>query len=74
MVGIYTRINTEVTTEYEGFAQGFDGLCLYNPNFPNYDHCGKFIYEILQVLEIDDWKDLIGKAIGHFIKDNWNNI
>lgn len=74
--------------EYGGSSQGFGGYLLYAPkgweahNQPG-NHCGHFIYRVLEIAGVDDIAKLPGKAIrvkadhcgvsaiGHIINDDW---
>lgn len=70
-----------------GFYQAFGGWSLYLP--PSYTYhdinsfAGHFIYRVLEIAEVENWNDLVGKAIrvysdwnkihaiGHIIDDDW---
>lgn len=69
--------------EYDGGGQGFGGYCVYNPNFPDQDITGRFIWRCLEVVGVYEWSELRGRpirvdvrggivrGIGHFLKDEW---
>ena len=68
--------------DYGGSGQGFGGYCLYNPNFDG-DSSGKWLWRIMETLEVYEWGEVVGKtirvkadhgkvhAIGHILKDQW---
>jgi len=73
--------------DYGGSGQGFGGYVLYLPK--SFGHhklesvAGHYIFRIMEVAGVTEWKDIIGKtirvrgnnggivAIGHIIKDDW---
>ena len=69
----------------ESGGQGFGGYCLYNPNFPDKDYTGFWIYRCCESVGAETWEALVGKpcrvkkesylsdinAIGHFLEDKW---
>lgn len=72
----------------EGGTQGFGGYALYSSNFKpvGIRACGFYIWRLLEVVEVSNWKDLKGKnvrvlkddndmviAIGHITRDKWFN-
>ncbi len=72
----------------EGGTQGFGGHALYSSNFKpvGIRACGFYIWRVLEVVGVDDWKDLKGKnvrvlindndmavSIGHITHDRWFN-
>lgn len=79
-----------LTLNYGGSGQGFGGYALYLPK--SFKHAvnqintaGHFIYRCLEIAEVTEWGDLVGKtvrvkasqgkveAIGHILKDDWFN-
>ena len=68
--------------DYGGIQQGFGGWVTYCPK-QNYDAAGFYIMRIMEVVGVDDWKDLEGKTIrvncsrtkvkkiGHIVKNDW---
>lgn len=76
-------LSSYLTLDYGGSGQGFGGYCLYNPTYKNDDITGFWIWRIMEVVGVDEWKDLVGKnirvigdyshieAIGNIIKDEW---
>lgn len=76
-----------LTLDYGGLCQGFGGYALYLPK--NFSHhtlnsvAGHFIWRVMEVASVTEWKDLPGKtirvksehskvhAIGHIVKDDW---
>jgi hypothetical protein len=75
--------------DYGGIGQGFGGYALYLPKSFKYhsrmSNAGHFIWRVLEVAGVTDWKDLVGKTIrvksshcgiseiGHIVKDDWFN-
>lgn len=71
--------------DYGGESQGFGGYGLQSNSWPNDtpNRAGMFIRRTLEVVGVDNWKNLPGKtirvkadhtkvhSIGHIIKDNW---
>lgn len=73
--------------DYGGTGQAFGGWSLYLPSsFKHYNVnsvAGHFIFRMMEIAGVNDWKDLEGKtirvrasydkvhAIGHIIKDIW---
>jgi hypothetical protein len=67
--------------KYLGGGQGFGGYCLEGGK-PS-DFCPAIIREILTVVGVDEWGDLVGKPvradhdsskvyrIGHYLEDRW---
>lgn len=69
----------------DGRNQGFGGFCLYNPKYPEEDSVtGKYIAELLRVLQVKSWEKLPGTycriqhddqdniiRIGNIIKNDW---
>ena len=78
-----------ITLDYGGTCQGFGGYILYLPE--SFEHhnkmsvAGHFIFRIMEIAGVTDWKELVRKnirvrkewskihAIGHIIKDDWFN-
>lgn len=80
-----------LTLNYGGSGQGFGGYSLYLPksfshHSLNVNYAGHFIFRVLEIAGVDEWKDLVGKtirvrrpagfggiieAIGHIVKDDW---
>ena len=68
-------------------AQCFGGYALYLPkSFKHHElktYAGHFIWRVMEVAGVEDWKNLVGKSIrvdathervhgiGHIIKDDW---
>lgn len=75
--------------DYGHSGQGFGGYCLYLPkSYKNHkleSLAGHFIYRVMEIAGVDDFSNVIGKAIrvdsehskvhaiGHIIKDDWFN-
>lgn len=70
--------------EWPGGGHGFGGYGNYQPNFPQNDNTGMFIWEILRVLGVSKWEQVAGQycrfeydsdrniiAIGHITEDRW---
>ncbi len=73
--------------DYGGLGQAFGGYCLYlskgSKNHSRESFAGHYIYRCMEVAEVDEVKELVGKtirvallrdrvyAIGHIIKDDW---
>ena len=73
--------------DYGGSAQSFGGYALYLPkSFAHHELkgvAGHFIYRVMEIAGISEWKNLSGKtirvrgshngitAIGHIVKDDW---
>lgn len=63
-------------------GQGFGGYSLYSPAHKR-DVAGYWIWRVLQIAGVSEWKDLPGKtvrvkhtwnkvhSIGHIVKDDW---
>lgn len=80
-------LDCSLTLDYGFSCQGFGGYVLYLPK--SYTHhklesvAGHFIFRVMEVAGVSDWKEVIGKpvrvkcefsrvhAIGHIIKDDW---
>ena len=77
--------------DYGGSCQGFGGYSLYAPYKldkiqEQQNFAGHFIWRVMEIAEVSDWKDLprktirvrieggLIKAIGHIIKDVWYNV
>ena len=76
-----------ITLDYGGTCQAFGGYTLYLPkSFKHHNMmsiAGHFIFRIMELAGVTEWKDLVGKnirvrkewskihAIGHIIKDDW---
>ena len=76
-----------IELDYGGVFQSFGGFALYLPkSFKNHSltsTAGHFIYRVMEIAEVGEWKDLAGQtirvrsnhcgveAIGHIIKDEW---
>ena len=76
--------------DYGGSGQGFGGYLLYAPkgwitHESDGNFAGHFIWRVLEIAGVDDWKKLPGRtirvladhgkvhAIGHIIKNDWFN-
>ncbi len=75
--------------EYITCHQGFGGYALYLPKSFKYHKkksmAGHFIWRVMEIAGVSNWKDLPGKTIrvkadsskvyeiGHIIKDDWFN-
>lgn len=74
--------------DYGGSIQAFGGLALYLPKlFDRHNdpanYAGLFIYRVMEIVGVGEWKDLTGKtirakserskihSIGHIVKDDW---
>ena len=78
---VWLRLN------YGDSGQGFGGFILTKNGVysKSGDVAGHFIYRVLEIAGVSDWKDVIGKtirakashrsvsAIGHIINDDWFN-
>lgn len=80
-------LTANITFSYGDSGQGFGGFALYlPPDFKHHrllSHCGHFVYRMLQVAEVDDWSNLVGRTVrvdaswhqvhrvGHIVKDDW---
>ncbi|MBZ5673732.1 MAG: hypothetical protein LAP61_05740 [Acidobacteriia bacterium] len=83
-------LTSYITLDYGGSGQGFGGYALYLPRSwlhhkPNLGYAGHFIFRVMEIAGVDEWKLLAGRtiraksswskvhAIGHIIKDDWFN-
>ena len=74
--------------DYGGSGQGFGGYTLYLPkDYKHFtekgDFAGHFIFRSMQIADVDQWKNIVGKtvrariddglctAIGHIVNDDW---
>lgn len=80
-------LDCSISLNYGGSGQTFGGYILYIPRgFGNHrleSPAGHFIYRVLKIAGVEEWKNLVGRtirarythnkvyAIGHIINDDW---
>jgi len=92
--GDHNLLSAWLMLDYGGSGQGFGGHVLYLPrgfkhHIAQKNFAGHFIFRVMDIVNVDEWKDLIGKtirvqlsgdglnasieAIGNIIEDKWFN-
>lgn len=79
-------LNSWIVMDYDGAGQSFGGYVLFNPEtvLSSRNYAGVFIYRCMDVVGVNEWGKLNGKAvrvligedrrikaIGHIIKNKW---
>lgn len=80
-------LDSWVTVDYGGSAQGFGGFALYISKEGSHHNvqspAGHWFWRVMEIAGVEDWARVVGKAIrcrieggrivaiGHIIKDDW---
>lgn len=80
-------LNSYLTLDYGGSAQGFGGYVLYltktSMNHETKSVAGHFITRCMEIADVENWRDMKGRTIrveadhgkvyriGHIVKDDW---